>query len=66
MLRMFLVHASRQGRHDVVKEFFEKMTVALHDRKEWKDWFSKWINGLHAHTHTKYSLPHIHTYIHTH
>lgn len=41
ILRMFLVHASRQGRQDVVKEFFERMTVALHDRKEWKDWFSE-------------------------
>ena len=38
---MFLVHASRQARHDVVKDFFEKMSEGLHDRKEWKDWFGK-------------------------
>ena len=41
VLRMFLVHASRQARHDVVKDFFEKMSEGLHDRKEWKDWFGK-------------------------
>ena len=44
VLRMFLVHASRQARHDVVKDFFEKMSEGLHDRKEWKDWFGKLKN----------------------
>ena len=43
VLRMFLVHASRQARHDVVKDFFEKMSEGLHDRKEWKDWFGELI-----------------------
>ena len=41
VLRMFLVHACRQARHDVVREFFEKMSEGLHDRKEWKDWFGE-------------------------
>lgn len=41
ILRLYLVHASRQGRHDEVKSFFEKMSDSLHDRKEWKDWFGE-------------------------
>ena len=41
VLRMFLVHASRQARHEVIKDFFEKMSEGLHDRKEWKDWFGE-------------------------
>lgn len=41
ILRLYLVHASRQGRQDEVKAFFEKMSDALHDKKEWKDWFSE-------------------------
>lgn len=39
ILRLFLVQATRQNRQDVVKDFFEKMADALHDKKEWKDWF---------------------------
>lgn len=41
ILRLFLVSASRQGKHDVVRDFFEKMTDSLQDKKEWKDWFGK-------------------------
>lgn len=41
ILRLFLVQATRQNRQDVVKEFFEKMADALHDKKEWKDWFGE-------------------------
>ena len=41
ILRLFLVQATRQNRQDVVKDFFEKMADALHDKKEWKDWFGK-------------------------
>ena len=57
VLRMFLVHASRQARHDVVKDFFEKMSEGLHDRKEWKDWFGEleihvtmggWVGGFNG------------------
>lgn len=40
ILRLFLVHASKQGRQDEIKAFYEKMSDALHDRKEWKDWFA--------------------------
>lgn len=39
LLRLFLVYASRQGKQDVVKDFFEKMADTLQDKKEWKDWF---------------------------
>ena len=41
ILRLYLVHASRQGRQDEVKAFFEKMSDTLRDKKEWKDWFSE-------------------------
>ena len=41
ILRLYLVYASRQGRQDEVKAFFEKMSDALQDKKEWKDWFSE-------------------------
>ena len=40
--RLFLVQASRTGRQDEVRAFFEKMSDSLHDRKEWKDWFGRW------------------------
>lgn len=33
------MQASRTGRHEEVKMFFERMSDSLHDRKEWKDWF---------------------------
>ena len=37
--RLFLVQASRTGRQEEVRSFFERMADSLHDRKEWKDWF---------------------------
>ncbi|CAI7993384.1 WD repeat-containing protein 91 [Geodia barretti] len=40
VLRLFLVQASKTGRHEEVRAFFEKMSDSLHDRKEWKDWFA--------------------------
>ncbi len=43
LLRLFLVYASRQGKQDVVRDFFEKMADSLHDKKEWKDWFSEYF-----------------------
>ena len=46
ILRLFLVQATRQNKHDVVKDFFEKMADALHDKKEWKDWFGKAFHDL--------------------
>lgn len=42
ILRLYLVYASRQGKQDVVRDFFEKMADALHDKKEWKEWFGKY------------------------
>ncbi len=45
LLRLFLVYASRQGKQDVVRDFFEKMADSLHDKKEWKDWFSEYFNS---------------------
>lgn len=55
ILRLFLVHATRQGRQEVVRDFFEKMVDALQDKKEWKDWFGKYsstgvllIDGTYA------------------
>jgi hypothetical protein len=51
VLRLFLVQASRTGRQEEVRSFFERMADSLHDRKEWKDWFGWYsINcgaGLH-------------------
>lgn len=45
ILRLFLVHAMRQGKQEVVRDFFEKMADALQDKKEWKDWFGK-VNSI--------------------
>ena len=39
--RLFLVQASKTGRQEEVRTFFEKMSDSLHDRKEWKDWFGE-------------------------
>ena len=39
ILRLFLVYATRQGKQDVVRDFFEKMADALQEKKEWKEWF---------------------------
>ena len=47
ILRLFLVHASKQGRQDEIKAFYEKMSDALHDRKEWKDWFGECVCTAH-------------------
>ena len=41
ILKLFLVHASKAGRQDEVRMFFERMCDALHERKEWKDWFGE-------------------------
>ena len=35
------MQASKTGRHEEVRAFFEKMSDSLHDRKEWKDWFGE-------------------------
>ena len=42
ILRLFLVYATRQGKQEVVRDFFEKMADALQDKKEWKEWFGKY------------------------
>lgn len=39
ILKLYLAQASKQGRQEEVRAFFEKMSDALHDRREWKDWF---------------------------
>ena len=41
LLKLFLIQATKQGKHDEVKTFFEKMSDSLHDRKEWRDWFGE-------------------------
>lgn len=41
ILRLFLVYAMRQGKQEVVRDFFEKMADALQDKKDWKDWFGE-------------------------
>jgi hypothetical protein len=41
ILRLYLVYATRQGKHDTVRDFFEKMADALQDKKEWKEWFGE-------------------------
>ena len=41
ILRFFLVYATRQNKQDVIKDFFDKMADALHDKREWKDWFGE-------------------------
>lgn len=39
ILKLFLVQASKTGRQDEIRMFFERMCDSLHERKEWKDWF---------------------------
>jgi len=41
LLRLYLIHATRQGRQDEVKSFFQEMSTALSSKKEWKDWFGQ-------------------------
>ena len=38
LLRLFLVNAKLQGKHDVVHGFFTKNSQSLVKRKEWKEW----------------------------
>jgi WD40 repeat protein len=40
ILRLFLINAYRNGRHDDIKSFFEKMGGILQDRRDWKEWFT--------------------------
>lgn len=39
ILKLFLAQASKTGRQDEIRMFFERMCDQLHERKEWKDWF---------------------------
>ncbi len=41
ILRLFLINAHRNTRHEEMKAFFERMAVVLQDRRDWKDWFGK-------------------------
>ena len=41
ILRLFLINAHRNQRHEEIKSFFERMAGALQDRRDWKDWFGK-------------------------
>ena len=50
--RLFLVQASKAGRQDEVRTFFEKMSDSLHDRKEWKDWFGESLIQISVYTVT--------------
>ena len=39
LLKLFLIHAKRNDRVDVIKQFFERMGETLGKKKEWKEWF---------------------------
>lgn len=39
LLRMYLVNASTNSKHDKVQEFFDKLGSELQNQPEWKDWF---------------------------
>ena len=41
ILKFYLTHANRQGRHEEVRAFFEKMSDSLASRRDWKEWFGK-------------------------
>lgn len=40
LLRLYLIHATYQGKQEEVKNFFVEMSPALSSKKEWKDWFA--------------------------
>ena len=41
ILKLFLITAHRNGRHEEIKSFFERMAGVLHDRRDWKEWFGE-------------------------
>lgn len=41
LLKLFLVHAKSQGKHDVVHVFFGKNSQSLVKRREWKEWLGE-------------------------
>ncbi|XP_012281601.1 WD repeat-containing protein 91 [Orussus abietinus] len=40
VLKMYLVNAAVNNKHDRIQEFFNKMTPELQGHSEWKDWFA--------------------------
>ena len=42
VLRLFLINAHRNGRHEDIKGFFERMGGVLQERRDWKEWFGKY------------------------
>lgn len=41
ILRLYLVNAHRNNRHEDIKLFFEKMAGVLQERRDWKEWFGQ-------------------------
>ncbi|XP_006819561.1 WD repeat-containing protein 91-like [Saccoglossus kowalevskii] len=39
LMRLYVVHAIQNGKHDKVNEFFEKLAPELQGQSEWKEWF---------------------------
>lgn len=39
LLRLYIVHALQNSKHDKVVEFFEKYTAELQTQTEWREWF---------------------------
>ena len=41
VLRLFLVNAHRNSKHEEIKQFFERMAPMLQDKRDWKEWFGE-------------------------
>ena len=43
LLRLYIVHALQNSKHDKVVEFFEKCASELQQKSEWREWFGKLV-----------------------
>lgn len=39
VLRLFLVNAHRNSKHEEIKMFFDRMAPIIQEKRDWKDWF---------------------------
>lgn len=59
VLKMYLVNAIVNNRHDRIQDFFNKMAPVLQGHAEWKEWFGTFLS---SHMHENFKSNHTHVY----
>ena len=48
VLRLFLVNAHRNSKHEEIKMFFDRMAPIIQEKRDWKDWFGMLCEYVHT------------------